>query len=291
MDSLDRLGWAAGMSVEAYGLRIGIRVNTDDPRIVDDLRTLLPPGSTPCLESSVDALYSLIVGRPTRDPYGRRQFHLLYLNATRVARSMDWEDVRERLKLGARIVVAHNAPHIFFVVAGVVAYRGRAIVVVGLDQDTRTALVVALTKRGCTYLSSAYAVIRNHEPLVLPFPNTPAIRREPHTPAIELPIEAVGGSVELNPLPIGLVVAARVGARWRHREVSRGRALLALLAHTVGVRDAADHAIRAERPTLCDTRALEVTVGDVDDAADRLLAHMAWRSSQRTPPAVHEVPA
>ena len=129
-----------------------------------EIPALLPPGSSLCSATQVDALYSLIVGRGVREgEHGgvrkRRYYHLLYLNAARVARTMDWDEVRERLMLGARILVSYHARRELFLAAGVVAYRDRAIVIAGLSQIARTALVTVLIRAGCTYLSSEYAPV------------------------------------------------------------------------------------------------------------------------------------
>ena len=45
MAKIDRLGWAAGRSIVAYGLRVGIRANR--PEVLDSLVRLLPPGWKP----------------------------------------------------------------------------------------------------------------------------------------------------------------------------------------------------------------------------------------------------
>jgi len=247
---------------------------------VDELRALLPPGAQPSDSPWVDAQYSLVVGRNTRDERnGRRYYHVLYINATRVARTMDWDEVRERLLLGGRILVAHNARHQLFVAAGVVAHRDQAIVITGLSQMARTALVAALVRAGCTYLSSDYAPIAKDRGVVLPFPSPLSIRAEPGKRARQLPVEALGGSAESRTLPIGLAVVAdhRPGARWRQREVSRGKAVLALMGYTVTARSQPRSALRTLGRALSEATTLEAKLGDADEAAYRLLDHPIWR--------------
>ena len=54
MEKLDRLGWAAGMSLNAYGVRVGVRVN--DPSAMERLSDRLPPGWKPAPAPLVERL-------------------------------------------------------------------------------------------------------------------------------------------------------------------------------------------------------------------------------------------
>lgn len=278
--------WAAGLCFEVYGLQLGIRVNVDDPAIMGKLLALLPPGSSLCSATQVDALYSLIVGRGAREGKlggirNTRYYHLLYLNAVRAARTMDWDEVQERLMLGARILVAHHARRELFLAAGVVAYRDRVIVIVGLSQIARVDLVTALVRAGCTYLSSEYAPVTKDLGLVLPFPNLLPIRDEPDERARLRPVEALGGVAEARMLPIGLVVIAdhRPSGRWRQCEVSEGWAVLALMNCAPLARSNPQIALRTLVRATSGATALAVTLGDMDEAAHSLLNHPMWRSS------------
>src|SRR5271169_324392 len=95
MQKLDRLGWAAGLSIHAHGLRIGLRTN--EPAVLDRVQELLPPGWEPCVSPLVDHLFSLRVGDAT--PGARlRRFHLLYGGFTRLARSLDLAEVLRALE-------------------------------------------------------------------------------------------------------------------------------------------------------------------------------------------------
>src|SRR2546429_5521253 len=70
MAKIDRLGWADGMSFNAYGVRVGVRVN--EPAILSDLIARLPPGSKPASFQVVDHLYSIIFGEAKTDSKVRR---------------------------------------------------------------------------------------------------------------------------------------------------------------------------------------------------------------------------
>ena len=68
-------------------------------------------------------------------------------------------------------------------------------------------------------------------------------------------------------------------ARWRQREVSAGRAVLALMNCTPLARSAPQIALRTLARAASGATALVVTLGDLEEAAHRLLNHPMWQSS------------
>ena len=233
MDKIDRLGWAEGMSFTAYGLRVGVRASA--PGTMDRLRPLLPPGWKPAGSPEVERLYSLIVGGEGPRPNVRR-FNLLYVDATRMARSMDLDAVLSNLESDLQLYIAERARRRLFVHAGVVGWHGQAIVIPGQSMSGKTSLVAALVRAGATYYSDEYAVL-DARGRVHPYPTPLSIRERPDARAKKCPPEALGGRPGVGPLPVGSVSVTkyRQGARWRPRQLPPGRALLELLAHTVPV--------------------------------------------------------
>src|ERR1700690_3235655 len=95
MQKVDRLSWAAGISMYVHGLRIGIRVSTPD--VLDQLSERLPHGWEPGCSPIVDHLYSLKVGGPGARP-GLRNFNLLFGGLTKLARTLDLEEALDTLE-------------------------------------------------------------------------------------------------------------------------------------------------------------------------------------------------
>jgi hypothetical protein len=60
MEKLDRLGWAAGISFSAFGVRIGVRVSAED--LLEPVASHLPIGWKPEISSTVERLYSVVGG-------------------------------------------------------------------------------------------------------------------------------------------------------------------------------------------------------------------------------------
>src|ERR1700730_3021808 len=128
MEKIDRLGWAAGISFTALGVRVGVRVN--DPAALERLLGHLPPGWKPSPLPVVERLYSVVMGGGNIGSRVRR-FSLLYADRNELVRSLQPEEVFEVLESDLQFHIAQAAPRRLFVHAGVVGWRGRAIVIPG----------------------------------------------------------------------------------------------------------------------------------------------------------------
>ncbi len=277
MAKIDRLGWVAGIRFVSYGLRIGIRAN--DPEVIDRLPDLLPPYTKPARGPRVQHLYSLVVGRNSRGSKIRR-FNLLYADAARVARSMELTEVLTALESDLQLYVADRARRRLFVHAGVVGWRGRAIVIPGRSFSGKSMLVAALVRAGATYYSDEYAVF-DAQGRVHPYPRPLALRHEPEGRASKFQPEDVGGPPGVKPLPVGLVVVTsyRQGARWRPRRLSPGRAVMALLAHTVSARRQPKRSLATLREVVPQALVLKGVRGEAKEMVDSLLSRASERLS------------
>ena len=95
MEELNRLGWAAGLSIVAFGVRFGIR--STSKKALERVIPHLPLGSKECASNKVELLYSLI---PSRRRPGRktRTRHRLYSGQYRLLGSRDFEKVGNALE-------------------------------------------------------------------------------------------------------------------------------------------------------------------------------------------------
>jgi hypothetical protein len=271
MAKLDRLGWADGLTLLTYGLRIGVRTN--EPRALERLPAYLPPGWRPTSSRHVQLLYSLIVGGETRP--GLRRFSLLYADAARLVRTADPDEVFEALESHLQLVVAEHARRRVFVHAGVVGWRGQAIVIPGRSGSGKTSLVAALVRAGATYLSDEYAVL-DARGRVQPYAGALSLKDGPGARPRKIPAEALGVAVGRTPLPVGLVVVTeyRPGVRWRPRRLSSGQALLALLAHSVPARSRPDVVLPTLQRALARATSLKGKRGEAAEAVVPLLKQL-----------------
>jgi hypothetical protein len=133
-----------------YGLRAGVRVS--DPAVLDRVKERLPPDWEPACSPFVDYLYSLKVGG-TAARRNVRNYHLLYFGLQRIARTMDLNEALETLEGHLQIQVAVNAYNRVMIHAGVVGWRGRALVISGYSRAGKSTLVAELLRLGATYYS------------------------------------------------------------------------------------------------------------------------------------------
>jgi hypothetical protein len=127
--------------------------------------------------------------------------------------------------------VARRSPEFVFIRAGVVGWRGKAIVIPNAVTTDATLLMVELLRRGAVYYSNSFAVL-DADGLVHAYRTT------------------FGQGPSPEPLPVGMIVAGacRSNREWQPTVVRGPRAMLPLAARTVLPREVAPHArLLAER--------------------------------------------
>ena len=275
MAKIDRLGWAAGISFRACGLRLGVRVN--DPEILTRVIERLPPGWTSTESPYVEMLYSFLVGS-AGPRVNMRRFNLVYFDAARLARTMDLEAALDALELGLDFFVSTQARQRVFVNAGVVAWEGKAILIPGKKNTGKTSLVAELVKSGATYYSDEYAVL-DAKGRVHPYSKPLGIHSATARQIIRTPVVDLGGTSGTKPIPVGLVVASeyRKGSRWRAQERSPGNAVLTLLANTVAARRHPEVALATLQRVVANATVLTSLRGEAKETAGAILRELSCR--------------
>jgi hypothetical protein len=268
MAKIDRLGWADGLSFTSYGVRVGLRVN--DAAILDQVVARLPPGAKPSAARVVDHLYSL-TGFTNANGKVRR-FNLGYWNLVRFARSRNFEDLLNQFESHVQLTVAEYAPRRVFVHAGVVAWKGAAILIPGLSYSGKTTLVSELIRAGATYYSDEYAVI-DERGRVHAFPRALGVRSPSTAIAAKVEAKELGGNVGSKPLRTGLVISTRFkeSARWRPRELTRGKGVLEMLSNTVSARTQPELALNVLPKALEGAKILKGVRGEARDIVESIL--------------------
>lgn len=252
-----------GFAITAYGLRIGVRAN--ELAALASVRERLPPGWRPARAQLVDRLYSLVVARPGG-------WHRLWSDTAPLARDRTLEGILDSLESDLQLCVAERAPRRVFVHAGVVGWRGRAILLPGPSMSGKSRLVADLVRAGATYYSDEYAVLDLHG-RVHPYARRLSIRGDRGLDRSRWSAAALGGRTGTRSLPVGLVVVSRyrAGARWRPRRLSASEGALELLANTVSVRRDPPRALMAIQQVVLRAPVLRVVRGDARRTAGALL--------------------
>jgi hypothetical protein len=266
---IDRVRWPIGLCFESHGVQV--RVRSNHPALSEHLLRLLPPGAGPAAGTSDDALFSLWVPvgghpRPTR----------LYAGSERRACTRDLPQALAVLESELRLAVATHARGRTFVHAGVVGWRGRAILLPGRSRSGKTTLVAELVRAGAEYLSDEFAVL-DAGGRVHPFAKRLSFRGDGGCDrhAWQAAVEEIGGRAAQGPLPVGLVAVTgyEPGAAWSPAPLTPGQAVLELLAHTVPARLRPGASLEALGQTVVGATLLKGPRGEAGETARRLLEH------------------
>lgn len=197
-----------------------------------------------------------------------------------LCRARNVAEALEQFESDLDLYVAVHAPQRLFVHAGVVGWRGRAIVIPGISHSGKTTLVAALLRAGASYYSDDHAVF-DLDGLVCPYPK-PLFVRTALDCRTRLGPESFGATAGQESLPLGLLAVTRYvpGADWQPALLSSGQAALALLANTPCARVRPAAALRVFERALAEAKAIAGTRGEADGTA-RLLLRMAEEDAPR----------
>jgi hypothetical protein len=272
MAKLDRLGWAAELSIQTFGLKIGIRAN--DPGLLRAIGPHLPPGSKTVSAAVVRKLYS-VIGGVLPAPAPIRRMYLLYGNVERLARTAELNDLFESLRSNLNLYVAQNARRRLFIHAGVVGWKDWAVVIPGRSFTGKTTLVQEFLRAGATYYSDEFAVV-DRRGFVHPFAAPLGIRNV-NTQRQQMHMaEEFGSSIGGRPLRIGCVIAThyRAGARWKPKSVSKGLGALALLANIVAARRNPSGTLAVLSRAVAEAQILKSHRGEAREVVESVLGEL-----------------
>jgi hypothetical protein len=269
MQKLDRLGWAEGLSLSAFGVRAGVRVNVSGvlPRVL----TVLPPGWKKSRRVTVQRLYSLVVAQNS-ERAGTRHLHVLYSDSLRVARDGELGQVLAALETDLHRYIAGATSDMTFLHAGVVGWQGRAIVLPGRSFSGKTTLVREMLRLGATYYSDEFAVVDNFG-LVHPFARPLGIRDDASHAQTSYTASELGATSGVKPLPMAIAVICQfeAGAPWQPTPLSRGQGALELLANSVAVRSQPHQTLRRLHKLAKNSLFIKGTRGEAQGAAASIL--------------------
>ena len=274
MKKLDRLVWAAGISFTSFGVRIGVRTNT--PELLERVLAQLPAGWKVASSPVVGRLYSAIQGS-TSPRSNVRSFHLLYANLERLERTENLDHLLEALESDIETHIAQTSRQKLFIHAGVVGWKGRAVIFPGRSLSGKSTLAREFLSAGAEYFSDEFAVL-DAKGAVHPFPRPLSIRNGDPQNGLHTRVtaEELGARVGNKPLPVSLVVLSRykVGAHWRPRALSRGQGVLGLMANAVAARSQPQRALVILEKTIRQAQVLRGIRGEAKETVESILRYV-----------------
>lgn len=145
-----------------------------------------------------------------------------------------------------RLTIAEHAVSKVFLHAGVVSWKGKAIILPADSYGGKTTIVSELSKIGAKYYSDEYAVL-NENGFVEPFPKMLSVRGiidANHQKDIS--VESIGGVTGTEPIPVGLVFFTeyKEGAKWKPEVLTPGQGILKIISHTIPIRSNPDFTLK-----------------------------------------------
>jgi hypothetical protein len=101
-------------------------------------------------------------------------------------------------------------PYRVFVHAGVVGWKGKAIVIPGRSHSGQSTMVAELVRAGASYYSDEYAVF-DYRGRVHPFPKDLELRDCGAFRQTRFGVETFGGQTARKPIPVGLMMETPAG--------------------------------------------------------------------------------
>ena len=246
-----------GPTFLCHGLRIGFQANHES--VFEKLNTVLPPGWRSTKPTEPDFRYSFKLG-------GKGQFSKAYLGPEEVVRARCLDDVLSATASHIEHVVAKHTPESIFIHAGVIGWRGRAILFPGRSCTGKSTLIRALLRLGAVYFSDEFAVI-DSKGLVHPFARPLSLRVPSGRTALHP--DHMGAELGTHPVTAGAVIVTRYTPTgvWQPVLLSGGRAILELLRHTVAVRSNPARSIDCIKRLVHSTIAIRSTRSEAETAA------------------------
>jgi hypothetical protein len=278
MKKLDRLVWAEGIGVSAFGVHAGVRLSRAG--ILPQVLPLLAPGFKKSRRSAVQRLYSLVIAEGSQRA-GVRRMHVLYADSLRIARDTELAQVLAALETDLHRYIAEASPKMTFLHAGVVGWQGRAILLPGRSLSGKTTLVREMLRLGATYYSDEFAVV-DDSGNVHPFARPLGIREDSTYEQTKYTAEKLGATSGVNPLPLGVVAFCRykAGARWKPAPLSQGQGSLELMANSIAVRTQPQHTLQRIQRLVKGAVFIKGTRGEATESAASIL-DLLHRASRR----------
>jgi len=224
---LNDLKWVSEFSFASHGAQIGVRATHHLP--LERLDQILPFGSVVEHTRNPDVLYSLLGAGSG----GLMTLCQIYEGPRCISEEVSIGQALDAFESHIHFQIATHARTGLFVHAGVVGWKGRAIVIPGRSMSGKSSLVAALVRAGASYYSDEYAVI-GPDGFIHPYPKRLSLRDEDGK-ANKVSVEELGGRVGMPCLPAGLILSARYrhGANWHPRKMTNAQKFLGLMDNTV----------------------------------------------------------
>ena len=174
-----------------------------------------------------------------------------------------------------RIVIAEHAVDRVFIHAGVVGWKGRAIILPANSFRGKTTLVTALLRAGAEYYSDEYAILDEYG-LVHPFPREMSVRfvEDGTVKEKSVAVETLGAKIGTKPIPVGMLVLAEYeeGGVWKPQTLTPGQGIIEVIPHTIPRNFRPEFSLKVLNTAISDAIILKSPRGEAHESAIKLLS-------------------
>ena len=171
-----------------------------------------------------------------------------------------------------RLHVAEKAKDWVFIHAGVVGWRGHAILLPAMSRNGKTTLVSEIIRLGAVYYSDEYAVI-DPDGLVHPFERDLSVRPPGSEVPIQVPPSEFGAEIGRDPIPVGMVVMTKYepGADFQPEPVSMGIGIMETIPEVLPIRMNTDFSLKVLNTAFSRAIIVRSLRGEARNAARSIL--------------------
>jgi len=254
-------------NIESFGVKIGFSTNSAEAleAVRETVKIYLPDCFREIEENAAEHNFLFI-----RD---ERKGDTLYKNGEKVMDRERRETSSESVASHIRLTVAEFAVGRVFIHAGVIAWKGQAVIMPGRSFRGKTALTVALVKRGAVYYSDEYAIL-DAEGFLHPFPKMLSVRGViDDRKQIDYPVEKFGGVAGTEKIRVRMVLVCQYKekARWNPKILSPAKGIIEIIQHTIPIRHNPQFTLEVLNKVANDAVIVKSNRGDVSKSADLIL--------------------
>lgn len=254
---------------ESYGVLV--RIESDLPELVDYgleiAHTALVSRITTIQNDERLPDLKFFIGKE-----GERHYFVID-NETRASPEREI-DFSRLLNTMIRIHVAERARGWVFIHAGVVGYRGKAIILPAASHIGKTTLVSELLRLGAEYFSDEYAVL-DAEGRVHPYPRDLSVRPPGSEIPVQVPPAEFGGKIASEPAPVGLVVLTKYDpeAEFIPERLSMGIGIMETVPEIIPIRFNTDFSLKVLNTAFRSAIIVKSLRGEAQKAAPSILSY------------------
>ncbi|HEX6280034.1 MAG TPA: hypothetical protein VFZ49_08455 [Pyrinomonadaceae bacterium] len=256
--------------LEAYD--VTVRIEADNEKIFEQVKAI-------CREAFVGRLRFIDPGRANTGMY----YRFSTLSDGKVEYDLDGvlsgtfkegEGFARFLNSMIRAHVAGKSRSWVFIHAGVVEWRGKALIVPGQSRHGKTTLVSELIRAGAGYMSDEFAIL-DECGLVHPFDRDLAVRVAPDLGPVNISPYEFGGRRVTNPIEAGLVVFTRFvnNGAWKPETLTAGQGILEAVPQVIPFSFNTEFALKVLNTTFNRAIIVRSDRGEAKDTAPKILEY------------------